>query len=75
MVRRSFKKSRSTEAQKLLGFSLLIDMFFNESEQENLESGFRMAIVGMGGVLDLSRTEHPLMQESEGNEDSELSYK
>ena len=60
----------STEAQKLLEFSLLIDMLFNE--QENLESGFRTAIIGMGGVLDLSRTKHPLMQKSEGNQDSEL---
>ena len=72
MVRRSFKQSISPEAQKLLEFSLLIDEFFNQSQQENLESGPITATITMGDVLDLMRTKHPLIQESEGNEDSEL---
>ena len=72
IMRRSFKQSISTEAQKLLGFSLLIDEFFNEFQQENLESGPTTATIRMGDMLDLMRTKHPLIQESQGNEDSEL---
>ena len=60
----------STDAQELLGYSLLIDLFFNEPEEEDLGSGWRCPSnqLEVASVQDLSRMNNSLVEENEGNE-------
>ncbi|RPA92278.1 hypothetical protein L873DRAFT_1817932, partial [Choiromyces venosus 120613-1] len=57
MPRKSYKHSVSADAQEFIGFSLLIDLFLNELEQEDLGSGsWEENHLGVRSMLDLSRT-------------------
>jgi len=60
MPRKSFKQAVSTDAQELLGFSLLIDLCFNAPEEEDLGRGD-------GDHLEVSRINGALVKESEIN--------
>lgn len=68
MPRRSFKQAVLTDAQELLGFSLLIDLIFNEPEEEDLGSrNCNRNLLEIESVQDWSRMKNSAVEKSEGN--------